>query len=235
MSVHRMENQGLGHGRDWALLPDDEAVIDWSVQPEQGLVQGPLDLEFLRGRRVSLTLDTGQVALLVCDNTVQAVYLDGGHVLDIGHGRGQVPCRAAMVFLTIGHGIEIRWTGGSPLMMGAAGPAVIGHCTLAIAGPGRFHDTFLAGNEQWDEAFILRLVRQATRSALERVLGETDLDPNILQSRLANLDPADLDEELEPLGLSCRRAALYTSAPPMELAPVEAAGQFSVPGDNGPM
>ena len=232
MSVHRLENAGLGHGRNWTLLPDDETVVDWSVQPEQGLVQGPLDLEFLRGRRVSLTLDKGQVALLICDESWQAGYLDGGHMLDIGHGRGQVPCRGNMVFLTIGRGIEIRWKALTPLKMGEGGPGLIGQCILTIDGPGRFYDTFLAGNDQWDETFILRLVRQATQAALERILVNSGSDPAFLQTRLANLDPADLDEELVPLGLSCDQAALYTAAPPIEETPAEATGQFSVPGHN---
>ena len=232
MSVHRLEITGLGHGRNWTLLPDDETVVDWSVQSEQGLVQGPLDLEFLRGRRVSLTLDAGQVALLICDGSVQAVYLDGGHMLDIGHGRGQVPCRGNMVFLTIGRGIEIRWNTSTPLEMGENGPGLIGRCTLAITGPSRFYDTFLAGNDEWDEAFILRLVRQATRSALERTLAGTGTEPAQLQTRLANLEPTELNEELAPLGLDCRDTALYTAAPPVESAPTEATGQFSVPGHN---
>ena len=232
MSGHHLHNTGLKHGRNWTLLPDDEAVVDWSVQPDQGLVQGPLDLEFLQGRRVLLTLDPGQVALLVCDASVQAVYLDGGHMLDVGHGRGQVPSRGNMVFLTIGRGLKISWNATAPLAMNGNGPGLIGHCTLAIDGPGRFYDTFLAGNDQWDEAFIMRLVRQATLSALERVLAETGTDSTRLQVRLANLDPSDLDDELVPLGLSCRTTSLYTAAPPVEAIPSEVTGQFSVPGHN---
>jgi hypothetical protein len=46
-----------------------------------------------------------------------------------------------------------------------------------------------------------------------------------LQARLANLDPADLNEELSPLGLGCRRTALYTSAPPIESIAVDTTGQ----------
>ena len=39
-------------------------------------------------------------------------------------------------------------------------------------------------------------------------------------------------EDLAPLGLDCRGTALYTAAPPIESAPTEATGQFSVPGHN---
>ena len=77
MSGQHNETSGLNHGRNWTTLPDDESVVDWSVRPDQGLVQGPLDLEFLRGRKVALSLEPGQVALLVCDDCLQAVYLDG--------------------------------------------------------------------------------------------------------------------------------------------------------------
>jgi len=232
MTAHRNETSGLNHGRNWTTLPDDEAVVDWSVQPDQGLVQGPLDLEFLRGRKVALSLEPGQVALLICDDSLQAVYLDGGHILDVGHGRGQVPCSGHLIFLAVGQGLDIRWSSVEPLELGESGPGLIGHCTLAIEGPGRFHDTFLAGDDQWDEDFIMRLVRQATRAALERVLADNGLDAGRLQARLANLEPADLDEELAPLGLSCRRTALYTAAPPIEMAPADTTGQFPGLGHN---
>lgn len=232
MSGQRNHTPGLKNGRDWTTLPDDESVVDWSVQPDQGLVQGPLDLGFLSGRKVALALEPGQVALLICEKSLQAVYLDGGHILDVGHGRGQVPCTGHMIFLAVGQGLDIRWSSVEPLELGEDGPGLIGHCTLVIEGPGRFHDTFLAGDDQWDETFILRLVRQATRSALERVLDGGDLDAGSLQARLSNLEPEDLDEELAPLGLACRRTALYTAAPPIEIAPAETTGQFPVPGHN---
>jgi hypothetical protein len=232
MTGHRIDSVGMGHGRDWNVLPDDECVVDWSVHPDQGLVQGPLDLEFLSGRRVALNLEPGQVALLICDNDLQAVYLDGGHILDIGEGRGQVPCRGNLVFLAVGQGLDVGWSAPQPLQLGENGPGLIGHCNLAIDTPGRFYHTFLAGDADWDETFILRLVRQATRAALERVLGDAGDDAARLQARLANLQAEDLDEELAPLGLACRRASVYTAAPPIEVSSADATGQFPGLGHN---
>ena len=52
--------------------------MDWSVDQELGLIQGPLDLEFMRGKRMLLALEQGQYALLVGDNSLKAVYLEGG-------------------------------------------------------------------------------------------------------------------------------------------------------------
>ncbi len=214
---------------DWTTMETNNSIIEWSVQPDQGMVQGPLDLNFLAGQRISLSLQPGQIAMLIHDEHLQAVYMDGVHLMAVGEGKGDVPRDGHLVFLDVSEGLQVAWTNGQPAPLdGTAG--IIGNCTLAIAAPGRFYETFLAGTSEWDEDFIRRLVRQASSAALERALTNTDPDAMHLQTRLANLAPADLDEELAPLGLSCTRTALYTAAPPVEnlapeLAP-DVTGQF---------
>lgn len=221
MIDHELDYKGLDK---WRAEGTAEAVVEWSVNPDQGLVQGPLDLGFLDGKRIALTLRAGQMALVVAQEELQAVYLDGCHVLAVGREDEDLSADSHLVFLDVNNGLDVGWTADEPLAGGAAGD-VIGNCTLYIEGPGRFFATFLAGVDDWNEEFILRVVRQATGSALERILKVVATDPMGLQARLANLDPADLDEELAPLGLRCRRAALYTSAPPVESG-ADAAGQF---------
>ena len=62
---------GLSSGRNWSDIPADDTPLTWTLDPEGGLVQGPLDLDFLRGRKLALVLEEGQLALLTRDDAVQ--------------------------------------------------------------------------------------------------------------------------------------------------------------------
>lgn len=224
MIDHELNYEGRNDFDDRPREDTREAIIDWSVNPDQGLVQGPLDLGFLKGQQIALNLQPGQIAMLIDQNRLQTVYLDGCHNLIVGDGREHLPAEGHLVFLDVSRGLDVSWSAEDPLPTGDAG-TVIGNCTLTITGPGSFYDTFLAGIEEWDEVFIRRLVRQATRVAVERMLDDCAADAVRLQARLANLDPSELDEELAPMGLGCSRTALYTSAPPIEATGADATGQ----------
>jgi hypothetical protein len=217
---------GIGHGRDWSTASEDAPMLEWTIDPAQGLVQGPLDLEFLRGHRLALNLAPDQVALLVDGRSLQAIFLDGGHILDIGRGDGQVSPDCNLVFVALTRGLDASWTADDPLPLGRTA-SVIGSCTVAITRPGRFFDTFLAGLAQWDEGFLRRLVRQTVRAAVAGLLEGAAEDPVSLQARLTALDPSQLDEELAAFGLSCARVAFYTAAAPVETAPLADSGQLS--------
>ena len=169
-------NHGLKNGRDWTVMPADGEAYEWSIDPAQGLIQGPLDLEFLRGHRVALNLGEGQIALLVEGRLLQAVFLDGGHVLDIGGGDGQIPPECKLVFMAQTRGLDVSWSRSEPLDLEHEAE-VIGRCTLAVSGPRRFYETFLAGLEAWDEPFLMRLMRQTVQAALADVLDGADPDP----------------------------------------------------------
>jgi len=225
------QQQGLGNGRNWAAVPGETETYEWSVDPEHGLVQGPLDLEFLRGHRIHLSLAEGQIALLIQGPDLRAVYLDGGHILDIGRGDQQIPPECHLIFVATGRGLDTRWTRNAPLDLGHQ-TDVIGSCALGVTAPTRFYATFLAGNDTWDEAFIARVVHQTVSAAMTEILDGVADDPVRLQTRLTGLDPSELDDELAPYGLSCYRIALYTSAPPVESDSVETAGQFTPAGHN---
>jgi hypothetical protein len=216
---------GLGHGRDWSVEPAGSETFEWSIDPQHGMIQGPLDLGFLRGHRMALNLAPDQVALLVEGQHLHAVYLDGGHILDIGGGDGQIPPDCRLIFLTLGRGLEAVWTRTDPVDLDGSS-TVIGRCTVVVTSPGRFFDTFLAGLDRWDEGFLVRLLRQRVHAALAAVIGDATTDAVRLQTLLTRMAPTDLDDELEPCGLSCVAAAFYTAKPPVEDDVPTDAGQF---------
>ena len=222
MNSDLITTAGLDNGRDWESLPSDEGPIEWTLDHRQGLVQGPLDLEFLRGRKISLALEAGQMALLVQENDLKAVYLDGAHYLDIGHGNHQVPSNGKLIFLAANRHINLNWSRQAPLHLGHGdNNALIGGCSLAIDGPARFFRTFLAPPEMPEAEFLTCLIDQMVRGILEELLdslfgtNET-AGPAEIQSRLTALTPEDLAEGLAPCGLACVNLAIYTAAPPVE-------------------
>ena len=222
MTSELLTDQGLDHGRDWESLPPEEGPLEWTLDHRQGLVQGPLDLEFLHGRRMSLMLEPGQMALLIHDDDLKAVYLDGAHFLDIGHGTHQVPADGSLLFLAADRDINLNWSRHEPLKVGEnRQEALIGGCSLTIDAPARFYRTFLDTPETPDPGFLIRLVDQVVRGALEEFLG-TMLEgvasegPGGLQSCLTRLTPADLADDLVPCGLACLNLAVYTAAPPVD-------------------
>jgi hypothetical protein len=222
MNSDFITNQGLQSGRDWDTLPPAEGPIDWSLDSRLGFLQGPLDLEFLRGRKISLVLEPAQVALLVQNNDLKAVYLDGAHYLDIGHGTHQVPADGKLIFLAADQHLSLSWSREAPLRLGAKhGQELIGSCALTIDGPARFFRTFLDTPELPDADFLRRLIDQLVRGILEECLGylfdsAVALGSAEIQSRLTRLAPEDLADHLFPCGLSCVNVALYTAAPPVD-------------------
>ena len=218
---------GLSNGRSWGSYDAEEDLREWTMDPDGGMVQGPLDLAFLRGRKLFLVLEPGQVALLVRDNRLQAVYLEGGHVLEIGTAQRQVPSDSCLVFLAAGQDVRLRWNKLNPVT-GACLPraGAIGHCSLCVDGPSRFYRHFLAGNTAWDEQSLLGAIDQAARKALAGVLEPcAGAGEAAVQTRLTGLAPEELSEVLEEIGLSCRQIAVYTADPPSEMDGIDRTGQ----------
>ena len=213
---------GLANGRQWSALPIDGAPIEWSIDPEKGQIQGPLDLEFLRGQKLSLHLAEGQQALLVKGGQLQAVYLDGTHYLDIGKNPRQVDPTCQLIFLALAEPLQLHWPRSGALQWGpAAHQTLIGNCALRIEWPSRFFSTFLQGHPNPDPGFTLRLIDQMVRGLfaehLSACLGDGDeLSAIELQARLTRLTPDDLNDDLNICGLQCSHLAVYTSAPPVE-------------------
>lgn len=219
MSSDRLTDKGLGHGRDWSVLPADEGPLEWSIDPEDGIIQGPLDLGSFRGRRLTLVLAEHQYALLTREGRLMGVYLDGAHTLDVGTGDNQIPLDARLIFLAAERTLDVVWNRRDPLAVaGRGGWQLIGGCNLVIERPARFYRTFLDASEAGDPGFVSRLVDQFVRGLVEELIGDIDPAAGIgaVQSRLTGLDREDLQDGLELCGLRCVNLALYTAAPPVE-------------------
>lgn len=221
------QQPGLGSGRNWGAVDAEDNFREWAMDPNGGMVQGPVDLDFARGRRLKLTLEPGQCALLVRDNHLQAVYLDGGHILEVGHGERQVPPSSCLVFLAADQALQLRWTKLNPVTGSCLPePGAIGHCALFVEAPARFYKKFLSRTTAWDEQSLQYAVDQAARRALAEILEPcAGLGEAELQTRLTGLQPEDLSEGLAEIGLACCRIAVYTATPPSELADSDRAGQ----------
>lgn len=197
------------HWREGRALP-----IAWSVEAGDGPLQGPLALEFLRGRRLDLQLAPGQSALLLDAGRLRAVYGPGRHLLDVGDDPGALDPRWRLQFLAFGEGLSLRWTAGSPLRCGGDdAPALVGACRVAITDPAAFHGTFLAGVEHPDTPLVLALVDRLVQAAVAARLSPDSTDGlpltgPALQARLAALAADDLRESLAPCGLSGRALEL---------------------------
>ena len=217
-----LSQAGFSNGRQWSELTTDGGPVEWSIDANQGHIQGPLDLEFLRGKKLSLTLKEGQQALLVQDNQLKAVYLNGVHFLEIGQGSRQVSPSCQLLFLAMTESLQLRWSRAKPLRWGPeTHQTLIGSCTLDIGWPSRFFGTFLQGQSSPDPGFIERLIDQMVCVLFAELLsadpdtGAARSDSEV-QARLTRLSPADLNEELHACGLSCTHLTAYTSAPPIE-------------------
>ena len=248
MNSDFITTMGLQSSRKWESLPADEGPLEWTLDHKQGLIQGPLDLEFLRGRKISVVLEPGQMAMLIQESELKAVYLDGAHYLDIGHGSHQVPAESSLIFLAANRHINLNWSRQAPMRLGPNNDdALIGGCSLTIDGPARFYRTFLDTPEMPEPDFLVCLIDQFVRGVLEEFLGNlfdpaAAPSPAEIQSRLTRLTPKDLADDLAPCGLSCVNLALYTAAPPVddEFAPQveqetddhETAGHLNVVGHN---
>jgi hypothetical protein len=214
----------LGSGRDWTALPDQDKLLEWSLDSDGDFLQGPLDLICMRGRKAFLNLADEQLALLAVEDQLQAIYLDGGHVLDIGLRPGQINPQGRLYFLDASRFVDLRWTHGSPIALPVSPSRhIIGTCQLVVTGPSRFFEQFIQNAPVPDLMDIQDQIEAVTRTTLIDFLssGQAD-DQASLQSTLMNLSPDSLTEELQGVGLACRQLALYTAQPPVEdcLTPV---------------
>jgi len=194
-----------------------EPPLEWSIDPTQGNIQGPLDLEFLRDRQMSLTLTDDQITLVIENDQLGRVYLAGVHQLDIGPDGHQIDPASSLLFLDLATPLQLSWSRQHPLRCGPAShQRIIGSCHLSIERPGRFFYTFLQGEQHPDTVFIARLAEQIVRGFLETLLA--DEDPGETQTHLTRLTPDDFDDELGACGLCCSKLAVYTLTPPIESA-----------------
>ncbi len=204
------------HATPWQDLPADEAVAWTPTSPPQ-VIEGPLDLTMFRGRLLTLDLDPGQVALHVVDGRLRRVYLDGHQQLHLTDGPGSVAPEGWLVFLRTDASIGWRWSEPTRLQVDAGraaadGLPLRGACAVRVSDPVRFHDSVLIGLDELPPPHLPQVLDTLIRSHLEsRLHGLTQrdaLDPVQAKVLLEDLEPTDLDDDLEPLGLACSHLAV---------------------------
>lgn len=221
MNTGTARGRNLDAGRRWSALPDNDPPLEWCMDPEGPFFQGPLEMEFLRGKRIFLGLEEQQLAMLAVAEELRAVFLDGGHILEVGTRPGQISPDSSLIFLAVDRAPALRWTFGSPIAL--PGPVkchVIGSCSLQVTGPGRFFAAFLKSPRGRDAKTLQDALEKKVRLALTEHLvtscADSPCDPAALQSILMNLQADTLGEDLAPCGLACTHLALYTAHPPVE-------------------
>jgi len=218
------------NGQYWEALPVGADQYQWSMEADGDMVQGPLDMEFLRGQHMSLTLELGQYGLLVRDGALTALYLDGSHHLDIGDQNDQVRTDSLLFFLTTEKSLDFRWTTDNDQgFMTPDGTPVIGRCTVRIEKPARFYHRVLRKLDDFSPENITECIKPLVHNAFKELLNEL-CEPGCdhsggLQSSLMMLGAHQLDEHISEHGLYCVSLAAYTAAPPVENCTDQTAGQ----------
>ncbi len=225
-----MTRHDARHADAGTALPD-AGRRPWRVAPEQGVVQGPLDLALFAGERLQLTLQEGQCALLERAGALVGVLGAGVHEV-----AGGGSCRAYFVHLD--RPVSWQWQEGSVLWVGprAARRAVpiIGACAVLVANATSFYRACLHGARPLEDGHLPRLldavVRDRLESRMERVAAAGAADPATIQTLLANVAPRDLTEDLDEYGLACTHLAVYTRQAPV--VETTLAGHFPGHRDN---
>ena len=223
-------NGGLSSGRNWSAIPLNTTQFHWSMEADGPMVQGPMEMGDLRGQRISLNLETGQFGLLVRDQALKALYLDGSHHLDIGQNNSQIKTDSQLFFLTTEKSEDFRFTPeNSPGFAASEGTEIIGRCSVRIEKPARFYHRFLRTLDNWSPENIRQnlepLVHLAFNEMLSELIEHGSRQPGELQSSLMRLGAHQLDEHLSEHGLYCVSLAAYTAAPPVEQYSHQTAGQ----------
>lgn len=187
------------------------AVVDrvvWTADPDQGVVQGPLDFQQLHGKRVDLALGWNQVALFDHGGPLQCVMLGGLHMLDLSQPDALLR-GARLHMVQLERPLVLTWQ--RPLAVRGGARPVTGLFVVRIVEPCAFHAAFLHDGACADEqALRVRLSSLLpTFLAIRLTRCSDDLqDDARLAAAVAALDPAELDEDLAPYGLACDTFAL---------------------------
>lgn len=218
--MNSLSTSGLSHGKQWGALPRNHERLEWSLDPDGPMVQGPYELDTYRGHRLFLHLEPEEYALLVTEDSLRAIYLDGAHHLEIGTGLNQVPTDGRLILLSSNQTLNFRFAGESALHA-ADGSGVIARCSLRLAKPARFFFRILRPvGRDWSSDSLSTVLgsvaRQACQDLLDNLGGSGNCHAGTLQSILMDLKPSSLDEHLVASGLFCAAFAAYTDALPVE-------------------
>jgi len=191
---------------------DADDLVTWTPAEPTRAVEGPLPLDLFRDRLLVLDLAPGQIAVHVVNDRTYRVYLDTMHQLELGDHPGQTAPEGWLVFLRPDAPLSWRWSDSSLLHVNLGGGEELelplrGRCSVLVSDPLRFHEAALRGV---DEAPVDRLtdivdtlVRSQLEARLHDLVSRHRLDTVQAKVLLEGLTAADLDDELQALGLSC--------------------------------
>lgn len=202
---------GVHHDRweegAWPVRDRRDAPLEWHPDPAGDTVQGPLDLCYVTGRDLLLSLDHGEVALLTVRGRLARVMLPGPHWLAVG--RDECPGGGLLYFLRLHQPLVVDWRQYMPVPHRAGDePATrlhSGRFQVMIVQPVRFYETLLASRPGEGDGICLPTLRHLLPTLLTiRLAGMEAGREEGLATLLSRLTPTLLDPDLAPYGLVCR-------------------------------
>ncbi len=192
----------------WEQWTDKQTPITWRIDPDKGVVQGPLDLCFLDGRTLHLVLNPGQVALLTARGEQRAFFPDGAYLLGIG--ANGLPADGLMYFMHTEQSLRITWEQVIPVPPVAPGsPATrraSGSFDVRIESPIRFYQEMLRNHAGEGESICYDMLSRIMPTLLTIRLAQACGPGATIEDQrtaLTTLHPEDLAVDLAPYGLGC--------------------------------
>ncbi len=207
--MYDIDHQTAGSGTsNWEILSGEQAPIVWTIDPANGVIQGPLDLCVLNGKLLHLVLERGQVALLAARGGRRAFFQDGGYLLRIGnHG---LPADSLLYFMHTDRTFDISWEQIIPVPRSEhCDPTTrlaTGSFEVRIESPVRFHAEMLSNRSGEGENIchdvLARVMPTLLTIRLAHACGR-EASTEKQRAALAALRPSDLNPDLAPYGLAC--------------------------------
>ncbi|MFT5234115.1 MAG: hypothetical protein ACI9UK_001661 [Candidatus Krumholzibacteriia bacterium] len=186
MKSDYLTDKGLSNGRQWTAVVNEGQALEWSIDASAGRIQGPLDLQSMRGQKMSIVLKPDQMAFLMSRGKLKAVYLDGAHYIDVGKKEDQVHPDDQLVFVAFDEPVA--------------------DCALRIERPSVFFETFLMGQATPDAKFTVNLIEQIVHGVLERDNTSLDVMNQSLEAcglrctRVPSPEPTVVPQSSVPVG-----------------------------------
>jgi hypothetical protein len=196
-------------------------VVYWSIDSADGTVQGPLDLGFMKGKVLHLTLAAGQIALQIRKGKLQTIFLEGVHARRVGNMTGDLEPNSELLFLALDRPFAFAWRGQDAIWLtddqgDQYEMKISGEGACQIKGPEAFYAAFLRNAEHTGEPFAQRVIAALVRSQIEKKVN-AEFDGSVqelttLASNLGTLTPADINPLLSEFGLSCTMLSVQISS-----------------------
>lgn len=178
----------------------------WNLDPRDGVVQGPMDIAFLRRGAFTLILEEGQVALMTVRGKVTAAYFSGAHLLEVGDEDTTVPGNGLLYFVHLDQQLVVPWRQHMPILPSAAwdeeARRAQGTFTVRVTDPVAFHASFLSDRGGEGEEICRDALSHLLPTLMAIHLSQSPLDGSLAEA-VAALDPAALDAELATYGVAC--------------------------------